>query len=268
MVSSKSKTGTGNDTTSLVKKQRDLIWIGTSNVVIPGNKSTFPPAYRMKSRLNYYSSLFRTVELNSTFYKSPLSKTYEKWSADVPANFRFSIKLSKNITHAKDLQADLSHVNTFLTGAEGIGTKKGCLLIQFPGKISIAHFNQVENILQTLQEHDPRNAWKKVVEFRNSEWYIGETWELLEEYGAAVVLHDIPKAKIFELHGNTNVVYIRFHGPKGDYRDSYPESFLRQTAKQVKQWVKEGKEVYAYFNNTMGEAVFNAIDLEKFYRET
>jgi uncharacterized protein YecE (DUF72 family) len=243
--------------------QPGIIRIGTSNIVVPGNKKTFPPAFRQKSRLHYYSSIFNTVEVNSSFYRTPLLSTYEKWSLDVPDSFQFSIKLSKEITHAKNLEGDLAGMEKFMRSATGIGSKKGCLLIQFPGKISLDHFEKVEQILQELQHNDAANEWRKAVEFRNPSWYTGETRELLDEYGAAMVLHDIPKAKIFEDPGNADFVYIRFHGPKGDYRDSYTESFLQSKAAEIKEWLTDGKDVFAYFNNTIGSAFDNAVSLKK-----
>src|SRR4249920_403941 len=97
------------------------IRIGTSNGYMPGNKITFPPAYQLRSRLHYYSSLFNTIEVNSCFYKTPLRSTYEKWANDVPADFQFTLKLSRDITHAKDLNADISCMNAFLEAASGTG---------------------------------------------------------------------------------------------------------------------------------------------------
>lgn len=241
-----------------------MIWIGTSNVVVPGNKSSFPPAFRSKSRLHYYASIFNTVEINSSFYKIPLQRTYERWVTEVPINFRFTLKLNKEITHIKELKTDLSIIEKFMQTAEGVGSKKGCILIQFPGKITLDYFARVERILQDVQSHDPRNEWNKAVEFRSDTWYTGETWELLDEYGAAMVLHDIPRSKMNEVHGNASFVYLRFHGQKGDYRGSYSDKFLKEKAAEIKSWIKQGKDVYAYFNNTIGSAYENALQLMKY----
>lgn len=232
--------------------------IGTSNGHMPGNKSSFPPEYRLRSRLHYYSSIFNTIEVNSCFYKTPQRSTYEKWVLDVPGDFEFTLKLSRDITHAKDLRYDLSCMETFLRSATGTGNKKGCLLIQFPGKISIEHFNQAEQVLEQLQVHDPLHEWRIAVEFRNESWYIAETAELLNEYKAAMVLHDFSKAKISRAAVNTNFVYMRFHGPTGNYRDSYSDHALDGKAEQAREYLKEGKDVYAYFNNTAGNAFENA----------
>jgi uncharacterized protein YecE (DUF72 family) len=248
-------------------KTHGIVRIGTSNVTVPGNKSSFPEAFREKSRLYYYSHIFNTVEVNSSFYKTPRLSTYEKWVEEVREGFQFSIKLSKTITHAKELDTDLAGINPFLTAASGLGRKKGCLLVQFPGKINLDDYGKVETILEKLSKYDPQQQWRKAVEFRHPSWYTGETYELLDEYSASMVLHDIPKARLMEFNGKASFVYIRFHGPKGDYRGSYSDDVLKASAEQVKEWVTKGKDVYAYFNNTAGSAFDNAIYLQTVFKK-
>ena len=234
------------------------IRIGTSNVHIPGNKSTFPPPYQLKSRLHYYSTLFNTVEVNSCFYKTPQRSTYEKWANDVPDDFQFTLKLSKDITHVPELRNDIACMDNFLQAATGAGNKKGCLLIQFPGKISLAHFNEVEQILEQLRLHDPDHEWRPAVEFRNDSWYIRETTELLNEFDATMVLHDFSKARVSHVDTKTNFVYMRFHGPTGNYRESYSDHALDEKVEVIREFLRSGKDVYAYFNNTAGNAFENA----------
>ncbi len=239
------------------------ILIGTSNIVVPGNKTTFPPAFQQGTRLHYYGSLFNTVEINACFYKIPRFTTYEKWATEVPHDFQFSLKLTRDATHAKDLCGDWSQMERFMQTAAGIGSKKGCLLVQFPGKITLDYFSKVEEIMQYLRDLDPADSWKKAIEFRNDSWYVGETRELLNEYHAAMVLHDIPKGKLSEPLTKAGFIYIRFHGPKGDYRGSYDDKFLKTKAKEIKTWLKESKDVYVYFNNTIGNAFENALKLKE-----
>lgn len=234
------------------------IRIGTSNGYMPGNKLTFPPAFQLKSRLHYYSSLFNTIEVNRCFYKTPLRSTYEKWAGDVPDDFQFTLKLSRDVTHAKDLSGDLACMESFLQVATGTGNKRGCLLIQFPGKITLKHFNQVEQILSQLKWYDPNQEWRKAIEFRNESWYVGETNELLKEYKSTIVLHDFSRAKLSTLKSNANFEYMRFHGPTGNYRDSYSEKELDEKAAMIRECIRAGKYVYAYFNNTAGHAFENA----------
>ena len=243
-------------------KEKGNVYIGTSNIVVPVSRKDFPPPYHMKSRLHYYSSIFNSIEVNSSFYKTPQLKTYERWAADVPDDFQFTLKLSKEITHVKELKGDLGRINTFIKNAGALAHKKGCLLVQFPGKITVDYFEQVEDILYQLENEDASAEWKKAVEFRNPSWYIGETREMIDSFNATMVLHDIPKARLTEYTGNSSFVYLRFHGPKGDYRGSYEDSVLRSKAGEIRQWLKQGKDVYAYFNNTAGSAYENAFFLK------
>ena len=245
--------------------QPGKIWIGTSNGQMPGNKVTFPQEFQHKTRLHYYSTLLNSIEVNSCFYKIPLRTTYEKWENEVPEDFRFTLKLSKDISHAPELSGDAECMNNFLLAATGICNKQGCLLIQFPGKISIEYFNQVEEILSQLHQLDPDHKWKRAIEFRNDSWYISETTELLNEYNASMVMHDFPKGKISRITTNANFVYLRFHGPTGNYRDSYSDQFLQDKAELIKELSGSGKEVYAYFNNTAGNAFENARFLQALF---
>ncbi len=77
---------------------------GTSGLVVPVPQALYPPEFKGKSRLNYYASLFNSIEINSTFYKMPKISTVSNWAESVPDEFRFTFKLSKAITHAKGLE--------------------------------------------------------------------------------------------------------------------------------------------------------------------
>ncbi|MFT3910861.1 MAG: DUF72 domain-containing protein [Ferruginibacter sp.] len=247
----------------MMVRRKGIFRIGTSNIVVPGNKQSYPPAFQGKSRLNYYSSFFNSLEINSSFYKIPMPATFEKWSKDVPVHFRFSVKFWKEITHVKELKVGHSDIERFLKAANMLGNKKGCLLVQFPGKIGIEYYNKVEKILKYINEYDPGNKWRVAVEFRNPSWYTGETFELMDEYNTSIVLHDIPNSRNMSVNKKASFIYIRFHGPVGDYRGSYNKQLLQERAVKIKAWLAKGKDVYAYFNNTIGAAFENAISLQK-----
>lgn len=236
-----------------------MLRIGTSGIVVPGSKETFPAEFQSKSRLSYYSSLFNTLEINSSFKKLPLPSTFAKWSAEVPDNFQLTVKLWKEITHIKQLDIDLQNIDHFLFAANHIDNKKGCLLIQLPGSITADYIYKVEAILQKLQQLDEGNSWRKAIEFRSITWYNETVYELLKKYAVSMVLQDMPKSKNLVPHENERFFYFRFHGPKGDYRGSYDKWFLEEQAEKMRYCINSGKDVYAYFNNTMGNAYENAV---------
>jgi len=242
-----------------------LLHTGTSGLSTLIPKREFPPEFQDKSRLTYYASLFNSIEVNSSFYKVPMATTMRKWADSVPDDFQFTFKLWKEITHTKGLlfsQQDLEH---FIQIISTVGQKKGCLLVQFPPSTTIQEMRQLEKLLVGLKIADPEQQWKVAVEFRNRSWYEEDIYELLNAHQAAMVFHDLP-ASSAPLIETAEFIYLRFHGPNGGYRGSYPDDFLSEYAGYIKDWQEDGKDVYVYFNNTMGDAIKNLITLNGFVK--
>lgn len=76
---------------------------GTSGLQIAVPKRDFPPDQAHLSRLGFYALQENSLEINSSFYKVPQARTIIKWASEVPADFRFTFKLWKEITHQKNL---------------------------------------------------------------------------------------------------------------------------------------------------------------------
>ncbi len=240
-----------------------LRYSGTSGIALPEqNKKSFPELCRDKSRLSYYASLFNSIEINSTFRKMPMKKTLARWAANVPSDFRFTFKFPGEVTHKKDLTFNGAYVEDFFEVIGNVGSKKGCLLIQFPGKLSITHKTQLEDLLQFIRTVDQARQWNISIEFRNQSWYHQEVFDFLQLSKMSVVLHDLPPASPLPVD-NFDFIYLRFHGPDKGYRGSYSNEFLSHYAQRVKNWKKQGKEVYIYFNNTLGQAAQNLITLKE-----
>lgn len=239
-------------------------YAGTSNIVLPvPNKQAFPPAFRDKSRLTYYSSLLNSLEVNSSFYKLPRGATVRKWTEEVPTGFTFTFKLWQEITHSKGFQFQRDAVLQFMEQIAQAGAHKGCLLVQFPPSLTVDKYGSLEELLETLQSIAPEHSWRIALEFRHPSWYIGEVLELADEYACSLVLHDMPRSANSEFNKQATFVYLRFHGPTGDYRGGYSDTFLQQQAQRISQWRREGKDVFAYFNNTIGDAFKNVVTLNK-----
>jgi len=49
--------------------------------------------------LTAYSRAFNFVEVNSTFYETPTLKTVQSWRKKVPADFEFTVRCNKAVTH-------------------------------------------------------------------------------------------------------------------------------------------------------------------------
>jgi uncharacterized protein YecE (DUF72 family) len=236
---------------------------GTSGLQLPMPKRDFPPEYTDKSRIYFYSTIVNSLEVNSSFYKVPLASTVKKWSEDVCGDFRFTFKLWRDITHTKGLEFKIDDVKKFMSVIDSAGNRKGCLLVQFPPSLTISNKNQLQNLLSVINTYN-QGEWQVTLEFRHRSWYQDDIYQLIEKYKAGLVIHDMPASASPLDSFNNSFVYLRFHGPDGKYRGTYADEFLAEYASYINDWLDEGKTVYTYFNNTMGNALQNLITLKTF----
>lgn len=232
---------------------------GTSGLQIAMPKRDFPPEHADRSRLGFYGLQENSLEINSSFYRLPQAKTIAKWCDEVPAGFRFTFKLWKEITHRKNLLFQADRLQAFMQAISAAHAKKGAILLQFPPSLEVNALTQLRELLHALSDYD----WLLAVEFRHPSWYADPVYELLEEYQAALVLQDMPRAATPMIITSDDLIYLRFHGPQGNYKGSYSDDFLYEYALYIKEWLDEGKTVYAYFNNTAGSALANLHHLKQ-----
>jgi uncharacterized protein YecE (DUF72 family) len=240
-----------------ITSNRPSIYSGLSGLQLPIPKYLFPQPFENSSRLTYYSFLFNSIEFNSSFYKIPQAATVKKWTDSVSENFKFSFKLWKGITHQKGLKFIEEEVSAFFNSINSVKHKKGCVLIQFPPGLGIENILQLDKLLTCIEHLNTQYEWKIALEFRNKSWYHNQLYDLLHSYKSAIVIQDIPKSATPIINHKSDFVYIRFHGPTGNYRDSYSFEFINEYSTYIDQWLEEGKTVFVYFNNTMGDAFQN-----------
>jgi uncharacterized protein YecE (DUF72 family) len=202
-----------------------------------------------KRKLRAYSQVFKTAEIDSTFYRFPSKGTVMGWLKYSPSDFVFTAKLPKLITHDKalglkdDVKGDLDAFLELMRPLQ-LGGKLACLLIQLPPKYS---FN-IENLESFFELLDP--VFRYAVEFRNLSWMRNETWTLLKKHDVAYTIVDEPLLPP-EVHLTTDFAYFRWHGrgenPWFDYR--YSKEELDAWFPKVKEAAGKVKKVMGYFNN-------------------
>lgn len=242
------------------------LYTGTSGLVLPfKNKQHYPEIYQDKSRLEIYGMLNNSIEINSSFYKIPMKTTVAKWSNSVPAGFRFTFKLFRGLSHTKGLPYHPADLDQFMDALSGIDQdKRGCILLQFPASFKIDQHRHLTSLLQELHTRNEQEAWQLAVEFRHNSWYNAKITSYLYGLGIIMVIHDKTGSGTPLFDSPAPFVYCRFHGPDGNYKGAYDDSFLSEYATYIREWQEEGKDVYAYFNNTMGEALSNMKTLRKY----
>nr|WP_295922931.1 DUF72 domain-containing protein [uncultured Dyadobacter sp.] len=247
--------------------ERGSLYIGTSGLVLPyRNRQAYPPDLEGQSRIAVYGTLFNSIEINSIFYKLPRAATVSQWAGSVDSDFRFTFKLWKQITHSPSLRFEEADVRQYFQVIAGAGQKAGCILVQFPASVKPHLFDRVESLLSVLHVYN-NDKWPVAVEFRATAWYSERTYALLNAYGAAMVYHDKSGSVSPQPDLDAGHIYLRFHGPDGNYKGSYDPGLLYEYAGYVSGWLDAGKAVYVYFNNTMGAALDNLRTLKKFVDE-
>ncbi len=212
------------------------------------------------AKLPFYSKVFGTVEVDSSFYRMPTKSMVKGWEKATGSSFKFSLKLPKTITHDKHLAGAENDLNKFLDVIKPLedSGKLGCLLLQLAPSFSFNEIERLESFFELLPSQIHFAA-----EFRHESWDRMETWNLLRKHNVANTITESP----IEFLSKTVVTssthaYIRWHG-RGKpvwYDYTYSEDELARWIHKLKEIDAQVPMTYAYFNNHYGgKAPHNAL---------
>lgn len=222
----------------------------------------YPEDLPQKSWFSHYRSVFATVELNVTFYRTPTADTFRHWHDESPENFSFAVKGSRYITHIKRLVDVESALSRFFGPAHELQEKLQVVLWQFPPQFK-ADLPRLERFLDQIAPYHKRNT----LEFRNESWLTDEVVELCKSRNVSLCMADHP---IFldRLPITADFVYIRRHGMEGSYNGYYSKEQLEKDALRIKSYLERKLDVFIYFNNDIGGAApQNAQELAELLRD-
>ncbi|MBA3476165.1 MAG: DUF72 domain-containing protein [Actinobacteria bacterium] len=208
--------------------------------------------------LEYYARHFDTVEVNATFYRLPTVKAVEGWVNQTPADFVFTLKMSRYVTHVKRLRDLGPSMALYYSRIEPLvgSSKLGPVLWQLPPTFK----RDDARLAEALRQLPPgRHAF----EFRHPSWFAPEVMSLLSAQGAALVIGDRPEVHSFQTHElPADWTFVRFHSGTRGRRGNYSESELREWADRIRSWPVS--DAFVYFNNDWeGFAPANAMRLRE-----
>jgi uncharacterized protein YecE (DUF72 family) len=234
-------------------------YIGTSGWHYEHWRGRFYPQKLAKAEwFSFYCGRFSTVEINSSFYRLPTEETFTSWRDASPAGFVFAVKVSRFITHVRQLKGCAEAVSNFLARAERLGDKLGPLLYQLPPNMP-----KNEEVLAQFLASLPAGK-KHVLEFRHESWLEDAVFDMLRQYGVGFCIFDMPSVRC-PLVTTTDFAYLRFHGSTGLYASCYSDEELASWAEKLSRLAVGLKEMYLYFSNDAEAfAVQNALTLHRY----
>ncbi|MGH2833336.1 MAG: DUF72 domain-containing protein [Solirubrobacteraceae bacterium] len=208
--------------------------------------------------LECYAQRFDTVEVNATFYRLASSTAVEHWLEQTPADFCFTVKASRYLTHVKRLREVAQGIERFyepLAPLRDAG-RLGATLWQLPQT-----FHRDDDALAGLLEQ--LSQGRHALELRHQSWFVEDVFELLRNHDVALVLGEHPQ-RPFQTHQATaSWRYIRFHYGSRGRCGNYSATEIEQWAQRLHRW-RATHELFVYFNNDWeGFAPNNALLLGK-----
>ncbi len=258
-----------------------MIRVGPAGWSYPDWKGRVYPARSPKGfdPLTYLSTLFNTIEINSTFYGPCAPATAEAWVRKVAArrDFVFTAKLWEKFTHEKEpwTPADVKVVQEGMTPLFSAG-RLGALLIQFSWgfRDSAASRDRLRRIVEAFEGWAPL-----VVEVRHISWLKPDAFEFLKARQLCFANIDQPasstsirdtsfvtgRVAYLRLHGRNAKAWFRRDAGRDDkYNYLYSVAELIPFAETAKAMAAQAEDLYVITNNHFqGQAVVNAIELAK-----
>ncbi|MGQ4273720.1 DUF72 domain-containing protein [Terrihabitans sp. B22-R8] len=207
----------------------------------------YPPNVKVKDQLAFYASRFDTTEINNSFYRLPTEKAIDAWRETVPADFVFTWKASRFITHFRRLKDVDESLDLVFGRMERLGATFGPVLFQLPPQMKLDAERLAGFLAQLPRKH------RCAVEFRDPGWYVPEIMALLADHNIALCISDHAAAPApWEV--TADFVYLRGHGPTGRYHGSYSDDALADWSGKITDWRKGKRDVYVYFDNDQKSA--------------
>lgn len=208
----------------------------------------YPETLAPSEYLSFYARVFHTLELDTTFYGPPKPATVGAWFASTPADFIFSAKLPRTITHEKRLVNAERDLVDFLTTMSLLDHKLGPILIQLPPSFSRAEARSLSAFASLLPDE-----FRYAVELRHRSWLVPETERMLRDHGLAWATIDLPymprQARL-----TADFAYVRWLGNRADVKRL--NKVIIDRSEDVAYWAetldrisRKLTRVYGYVNN-------------------
>jgi uncharacterized protein YecE (DUF72 family) len=225
----------------------------------PWRGTFYPKGLPQREELSYASNILSIIEINGSFYSLQRPESYAKWYEQTPADFIFSLKAPRYISHMKRLkEIETPIANFFASGLFNLREKLGPILWQFPpnftydeqrmraflellprdtaGAAAIARQRAAFMKGRTRLGIDANRPLRYAIEIRNDSFLNRSFIDLLREYKVAAVIAETARRWPMIEDITADFIYMRLHGDKEIYRSAYSDKALQRWAGRIAAW--------------------------------
>ncbi|MCR9144135.1 MAG: DUF72 domain-containing protein [bacterium] len=211
---------------------------GFINLIYPADAR--PPEY-----LRHYARHFNSIELNTTYY-GVRPELLQRWRAMVPPDFKFVPKLSKTISHDRQLRDCESETLRFCNAVAELGDNLGPLFLLLPGGFAPDRFEDLARYVRRF----PREL-ELSIELRHPAWFASEAgeriWSIFEEHGVTAIITDVA--------GRRDVLHQRLTSMRGTAvvrfvaNGLHPTDYARldEWIERLAEWLERGMQSVYFF---------------------
>ena len=222
----------------------------------------YPQGSKSQDFLKFYGQSFRSVELNSTYYALPSTKTINEWKAKVPKDFKFCPKVPQDIANEKTLCFGKPEVREFFSRMSEFGPNLGPILLQLGPYFRLERWKYLVRFIRSVPK-----SMTLAIEFRHPDWFDPSNFNKLighlRSFGVIFVITDVAgRRDVCHLALTSNQSMIRFTGNGLDKTDF---ERVKVWANMLSRWCDLGlTETYFFIHQPVeGDCVDTAIDFVK-----
>jgi uncharacterized protein YecE (DUF72 family) len=210
----------------------------------------YPPGTPPGEFLERYARVFRTVEVDSSFYRPPDPILVARWESRTPDGFRFALKVPQDVTHDEDEAKGDTVLARFLASLAPLRSagKLGAVILQFPAWFRAPRgAAKLEHLLSAVPLEIPL-----AVELRHGSWWVPATRTMLEARRAALVWSVVPSTEP-PAWVTADFGYVRFVGDRAltkfdrIQRDGRPA--IDRMRQRLEDQARDAGTIYGFANN-------------------
>jgi len=217
-----------------------MVRVGIGGWVFEPWRGVFYPKGLPQAReLEHASRHLTAIEINGTFYGTQKRESFQRWFAETPDDFVFSLKGPRFATNRRVLaEAGESIERFFGSGVLELKQKLGPVFWQMAPTKQFVPDDFAAFLSLLPQELDGR-AISHAVEVRHESFMTPEFIALLRKHAVAPVLVDSDKHPMIA-DVTSDFVYARLQRTQEKVKTGYPPAALDEWVKRAQAWEKGG----------------------------